>query len=54
VGKELLLIFLEYRQRAFQGFFHSDPGYVQWLSRIKESAARVKEDADRLRRSHAK
>ncbi|WP_328754114.1 multiheme c-type cytochrome [Geomesophilobacter sediminis] len=50
--QELYLMFLEYRQRAFQGAFHSNPDYMQWYgwAKMKEAAARIQDDADRLRR----
>ncbi|GLI38145.1 cytochrome C [Geobacter hydrogenophilus] len=49
--QELYLIFLEYRQRAFQGAFHANPDYMHWYgwAKVKEAAARIKEDAERLR-----
>lgn len=50
--QELYLIFLEYRQRAFQGAFHANPDYMHWYgwAKVKEAAARIKEDAERMRR----
>jgi hydroxylamine dehydrogenase len=50
--QELYLIFLEYRQRAFQGAFHNNPDYMHWYgwAKVKEAAIRIKEDAERLRR----
>jgi hydroxylamine dehydrogenase len=50
--QELYLIFLEYRQRAFQGAFHSNPDYMHWYgwAKVKEAAVRIKEDAARLRK----
>lgn len=52
--QELYLIFLEYRQRAFQGAFHNNPDYMHWYgwAKVKEAAARIKEDAARLRAEH--
>ena len=54
--QELYLIFLEYRQRAFQGAFHNNPDYMHWYgwAKVKEAATRIKEDAERLRREHKK
>jgi hydroxylamine dehydrogenase len=54
--QELYLIFLEYRQRAFQGAFHSNPDYMHWYgwAKVKEAAVRIKEDAARLRKEHGK
>ncbi len=54
--QELYLIFLEYRQRAFQGAFHNNPDYMHWYgwAKVKEAAARIKEDAERLRKEHKK
>jgi len=49
--QELYLIFLEYRQRAFQGAFHMNPDYMHWYgwAKVKEAATRIKEDAARMR-----
>jgi len=54
--QELYLIFLEYRMRAFQGAFHANPDYMHWYgwAKVKEAAARIKEDAERLRREAGK
>lgn len=54
--QELYLILLEYRQRAFQGAFHNNPDYLHWYgwAKMKESAARIEEEAERMRREHAK
>ncbi|CAG0994868.1 Hydrazine dehydrogenase [Geobacteraceae bacterium] len=54
--QELYLIFLEYRQRAFQGAFHANPDYMHWYgwAKVKEAAARIREDAERLRKEHKK
>lgn len=54
--QELYLIFLEYRMRAFQGAFHANPDYMHWYgwAKVKEAAARIKEDAERLRKEHKK
>ena len=52
VEQELYLIFLEYRQRAFQGAFHANPDYMHWYgwAKVKEASARIKEDAERMRK----
>jgi cytochrome c553 len=52
--QELYLIFLEYRQRAFQGAFHNNPDYMHWYgwAKVKEAAARIKEEAARVRAEH--
>jgi hypothetical protein len=49
--QELYLMFLEYRMRAFQGAFHGNPDYMHWYgwAPLKESLARIKEDAARMR-----
>lgn len=54
--QELYLIFLEYRQRAFEGAFHNNPDYMHWYgwAKIKEANVRIKEDAERMRREHKK
>ena len=56
VEQELYLIFLEYRQRAFQGAFHMNPDYMHWYgwAKVKEAAARIKDDAQRMRQEHKK
>lgn len=48
--QELYLIFLEYRQRAF----HANPDYMHWYdwAKVKEAAARIKEEAVRARAEH--
>ena len=52
--QELYLIFLEYRQRAFQGAFHANPDYMHWYgwAKVKEAAARIHEEATKLRAEH--
>jgi len=52
VEQELYLIFLEYRQRAFQGAFHANPDYMHWYgwAKVKEASARIKEDAEQMRK----
>jgi cytochrome c553 len=52
--QELYLIFLEYRQRAFQGAFHANPDYMHWYgwAKVKEAAARIKEEAAKARAEH--
>jgi hypothetical protein len=52
VEQELYLMFLEYRMRAFQGAFHANPDYTHWYgwAKIKEAAARIREDAGRMRK----
>jgi len=51
VEQELYLMMLEYRMRAFQGAFHANPDYMHWYgwAPLKESLARIKEDAERMR-----
>jgi len=50
--QNLYLIFMEYRQRAFQGAFHANPDYMQWYgsAKVKEMASRIKEEAARVRK----
>lgn len=52
--QELYLIFLGYRQRAFQGAFHNNPDYMHWYgwAKVKEAEVRIKEDAARMRKEH--
>lgn len=51
VEQQLYLMLLEYRMRAFQGAFHANPDYMHWYgwAPLKESLARIKEDARRMR-----
>ncbi|MCX8023091.1 MAG: hypothetical protein N2745_10005 [Syntrophorhabdaceae bacterium] len=48
--QELYLMFLEYRMRAFQGAFHSNPDYMHWYgwAKMKEAEKKIKEDVERL------
>ena len=48
-------MFLEYRNRAFQGAFHANPDYMLWygwaamkesLQKIKDESARIREEAE--------
>lgn len=51
IEQELYLMMLEYRMRAFQGAFHTNADYMHWYgwAPLKESLARIKEDAARMR-----
>lgn len=51
VERELYLMFLEYRMRAFQGAFHFNPDYAHWYgwAPLEASAAKVAEGAARMR-----
>jgi hypothetical protein len=51
IEQELYLMFMEYRMRAFQGAFHGNPDYMHWYgwAPLKESLARIKEDAERMK-----
>ncbi len=51
IEQELHLMFLEYRMRAIQGAFHANPDYMHWYgwAKVREAAARIEEDAQRLR-----
>ncbi len=53
VEQELYLMLMEYRMRAFQGAFHANPDYMHWYgwAPLKESLARIKEDAERMRKA---
>lgn len=54
VEQDLYLMFMEYRMRAFQGAFHSNPDYMHWYgwAPLKETLARIKEDAASMRKKH--
>jgi len=51
IEQELWVMFLEHRMRTFQGAFHMNPDYMHWYgwAPMKESLARIKEEAKRLR-----
>ena len=51
IEQELWVMFLEYRQRAFQGAFHSNPDYMHWYgwAAMKESVQKIKDEAARIR-----
>jgi hypothetical protein len=49
--QELYLIFMEYRQRAFQGAFHNSPDYMHWYgwAPLKASVNNILEEVARKR-----
>ncbi|MFZ2411705.1 MAG: multiheme c-type cytochrome, partial [Candidatus Methanoperedens sp.] len=51
VEEELYVMFMEYRMRAFQGAFHSNPDYMHWYgwAAMKESLQKIKDGAGRMR-----
>ena len=51
VEQELWTMFLEYRQRAFQGAFHSNPDYMHWYgwAEMKRSLQAITDEAARMR-----
>lgn len=51
VEQELWVMFMEYRMRAFQGAFHSNPDYMHWYgwAAMKESLQKIKDEAAGLR-----
>ncbi|MBS1253001.1 MAG: Hydrazine dehydrogenase [Anaerolineales bacterium] len=51
IEQELWVMFLEYRNRAFQGAFHANPDYMHWYgwAAMKEGLQRVKDEAARIR-----
>jgi len=51
IEQELWVMFLEYRMRAFQGAFHSNPDYMHWYgwAAMKESVQKIKDEAARIR-----
>ncbi len=52
VEREVWLIFLEYRMRAFQGMFHVNPDYTHWYgwSEIRRAVGDVLEDVEEAKR----
>jgi hypothetical protein len=56
IEQDLYLIFLEYKQRAFQGGFHVNYDYMHWYgwAPLKETVTRILEEAERLRAEHAR
>ncbi len=53
IEQELWVMFLEHRMRTFQGAFHMNPDYMHWYgwAPMKESLARIKEEAERMRKA---
>lgn len=51
VEQELYVMFMEYRMRAFQGAFHSNPDYMHWYgwAAMKESLQKIKDESARMR-----
>ncbi len=51
VEQELYVMFMEYRMRAFQGAFHSNPDYMHWYgwAAMKESLQKIKDESARIR-----
>lgn len=51
VEQELFTMFLEYRQRTFQGSFHNNPDYTYWygLAQMQNSLQHIKDGAAALR-----
>lgn len=56
IEQDLYLIFLEYRQRAFQGAFHISNDYMHWYgwAPLKETVRRIEDEAARLRAENKK
>jgi len=52
IENALFVMFLEHRQRAFQGTFHSSPEYALWYgwSEMQRDLTEIRELAERLRR----
>ncbi len=53
---DLYLIYMEYRQRAFQGAFHVSNDYMHWYgwAPLKEHVNRILAEAERMRAEHGK
>ncbi|HET7753123.1 MAG TPA: multiheme c-type cytochrome [Anaeromyxobacteraceae bacterium] len=49
--KELFVMFLEHRMRAFQGSFHANPDYALWYgyNEMKRSLSKIQEEAQQIR-----
>jgi hypothetical protein len=54
LDQKLYLIFLEYKQRAFQGAFHISNDYMHWYgwAPLKETVTEILEKAQELRELH--
>ncbi|MEJ2110808.1 MAG: cytochrome C, partial [Acidobacteriota bacterium] len=50
--QKLFVMFLEHRNRSFQGTFHNSPDYALWYgwSKMQQSLTEIKAMADELRR----
>ena len=55
VEQELYLIFLQYRQRTFQGAFHASNDYMHWYGWAPMTAAvnKIIEEDKKMRAAHA-
>jgi hydroxylamine dehydrogenase len=55
VEHELFTMFLEYRQRMFQGAFHANPDYTYWygLAQLQNSLQFIKDEASNIRANKA-
>ncbi len=53
IENELFTMFLEYRQRTFQGAFHANPDYMFWYgyASMQNSLQKIKDGAELLRAS---
>ncbi len=54
IEQELYMIFLEYRQRTFQGAFHASNDYMHWYgwAPLKSAVATILEEEKKLRAEH--
>lgn len=54
IEQQLFVMFLEHRNRSFQGTFHSNPDYALWYgwSTLQRSLSEIKMRAEELRRIH--
>lgn len=52
--QELWVMFLEYRNRTFQGAFHMNPDYMHWYgwAEMKNSLTRIRQEAAAVRAGH--
>jgi hydroxylamine dehydrogenase len=51
IEQDLYVMFLEYRERTFEGAFHMNPDYMHWYgwAPMKETLQKIKDEAEKLR-----
>jgi predicted CXXCH cytochrome family protein len=55
IEQDLYVMFLEYRERTFEGAFHMNPDYMHWYgwAPMKETLQKIKDESEKLRAERA-